>query len=84
MIPPNFVITVNKSYVHIVKNKNSLDVDKVSPPTIVRFSINPVIILGGGINNVTAPSFLIDVARMFSHIKRCDPVIFILTLPLLS
>ena len=60
MIPSNFVITVNKSYVHIVKNKNSLDVDKIAPPTIVRFSINPVLILGGGINDTPAPSFLID------------------------
>ena len=60
MIPSNFVINVNKSYVQIVKNTNNLEIDNHFPPTIVRVSINPVLILGGGINNITAPSFLID------------------------
>ena len=37
MIPSNFVITVNKSYVNIVKKKNSLDVDGGPPPAIVKY-----------------------------------------------
>ena len=60
MIPQNFVININKSYVNIIGNKSDLILGNTPPPTIVKLSINPVLILGGGINNTPTPQFLID------------------------
>ena len=58
MFPQNFVININKSYANIVGNKNNFP--KENSKVIIKLSLNPVLVLGGGINNVPQPSFLIN------------------------
>ena len=61
MIPDDFVVNINRSYLNVLGNKSNISFQKASAPkTIVKLSINPVLILGGGINHITAPKFFID------------------------
>ena len=65
MILENFVVNVNKAYANIVGKKNmNVNFNEINPPqTIFRWSMNPVLTLGGCggcINQIPAPIFLID------------------------
>ena len=60
MIPENFVININKTYANIVGNKNNQNFQSANTKTIIKLSINPILILGGGIHNSPQPNFLIN------------------------
>ena len=60
MIPENSVVNINKSYANIIGNKSNQSFQSANNKIIIKLSINPILVLGCGINDIPQPSFLIN------------------------
>ena len=52
MIPEDFILNIDRSYVQIASNKK--DIGNTNIPIKVRMQINPILIFGGGSNNYSS------------------------------
>ena len=71
MIPNNFLVNINRSYLNALGTNLNVNYEKPSiPSTIIKLSINPVLILGGGINILSSTIFIDGKNIYLNHIKQ--------------